>query len=96
MNQDEGLYHDTVHSTWSPASLRVAESSDTRIQSETLREDILDSVRGNRIKRGVMSALSNDDNCLALAQLTMLVVLDEHRIFCINSKNYAYLMNGLA
>lgn len=54
------------------SALGVAEGGDTRVESETVREDVLDLARGDRVEVDVVSALGNDDDGLALALVTVL------------------------
>lgn len=54
------------------SALGVAEGGDTRVESETVRKDVFDLARGDRVEVAVVSALSNDDDGLALAFVTVL------------------------
>lgn len=68
-------YHDTVISTGSTATLSVAQSRHTGIETETLGEDFADSIGVNGVELPVVGTFGDDDDGLALSDLTMLLSL---------------------
>jgi hypothetical protein len=68
-------YEDTVVRNGVSTTLSVTESGDTGVETKTVGEDVLDLVGSDGVEEAVVSSLSDDDNRLTLALVT---VLSEH------------------
>lgn len=68
-------YHDTIISTRPTATLSVAQSCHTGIETKTLSEDFADSIGVNGVQLPVVGTFGDDDDGLALSDLTVLLPL---------------------
>ena len=68
----EKAYHDAIEGTRAAAPLGVPERRDARVQAEAVGEHVLDVLGVDGLELGVLCALGDDHDRLALAHLAVL------------------------
>lgn len=67
-------HQDTIVCGRCTSTLSVTERCDTGVQTEAVREHVLDFLRRNGVQVAVVGSLSDDDDCFALPFFAMLLV----------------------
>ena len=65
-------YQNPIHSAWPATALSVAKGSNAGVEPEAVGEDVLDMVGANRLELRVVRAFGDDDNRLALPNISVL------------------------
>jgi hypothetical protein len=69
---EKATYEDTVVSDGVSTTLSVTESGDTGVETKAVGENVLDLVGSDGVEEAVVSSLSDDDDRLTLALVTVL------------------------
>ena len=65
-------YQDPIHSARPATALSVAKGSNAGVETQAVGEDVLDMVGANRLEFRVVCAFGDDDDRLALPNVSML------------------------